>query len=46
MVIGYCGKVPRNTGIDPMPSRKPGATEFTCNRTVQLQPKLGAWLHR
>jgi hypothetical protein len=36
MVIGYCGKVPRNTGIDPpMPSRKPGATEFTCKRTVQ-----------
>jgi hypothetical protein len=23
-----------------MPSRKPGATEFTCKRTVQPQPKL------
>jgi hypothetical protein len=41
MVIGYCGKVPRNTGIDP---DAPGATEFTYKGTVQPQPKLGAWL--
>jgi hypothetical protein len=27
-----------------MPSRKPGATEFTHKGTVQPQPKLGAWL--
>jgi hypothetical protein len=46
MVIGYCDKVPRNTGMTPMPSRKPGATEFTYQRTVEPQPKLGAWLPR
>lgn len=27
-----------------MPSRKPGATEFTYKRTIQPQPKLGVWL--
>jgi hypothetical protein len=43
MVIGYCGKVPRNTGIDPDPANLARPSSPTSARFSRSR-KLGAWL--